>query len=275
MSQSSVAAYFNKRKRAAVDELANVRNKTLRIDSPTSSPLIDDNVANGKLIASAISDKLNDLISDNGCVTNGPKIITPTSAAINKRTTAAEETKREPSTRLRQCLRSTKRPSSVQDTKSNSLQPKIVKFTIDESKEKNDVTPSGTTTELLSSNKEDALNSIDLGMKTPTKEQQIIVVESAKRISARKNLSLEDIKTKLGKSSKLQELKASLSRLKQLEETRQKNVEKSGQLKTTTDANIDSAGSVNSIFNRTGRAATMLTKGLKEFKSIDLEVLTR
>lgn len=276
MSQSSVAAYFNKRKRAAVDELANVRSKTQRIDSPTPS-LIDDNVANGKLITSAISDKLSNLISNNGCIVNGPKIITSSSSLNNNRTTNnVDETKRPPSTRLKQCLRSTKRPPSQDSSKSTSLQPKILKFTIDEHKEKDaTVAAAATTTELLSSNKADALSNIDFGMKTPTKEQQIIVVESAKRISARKNLSLDDIKTKLNKSSKLQDLKASLSRLNKLEEARQKNVEKSGQLKTHDTIATDVGSTTSSIFNRTGRAANILAKGLKEFKSIDLEVLTR
>lgn len=266
MSQSSVSAYFTKRKRAAGDELANVRNKTQRIDSPSSDY---DNVANGKLIASTVNDNVfSKLHGGGGDIGLPPKLINGSATAI-KRT--ADE-KRTPSTRLRQCLRS-KRLTS--DDASKASQPKIVKFIIDESKEKRSPCApehNDGSTELFSS----IDDNVDRGMKTPTKEQQTIMVESVKRVSARKNLSLDTVKAKLIKSSKLQDLKASLDRLKQLEEARQKNVDKTGTLKTAAEPEAGGYSAVtNGLLQRTDRAATILSKGLKKFKSIDLEVLTR
>lgn len=267
MSQSSVSAYFNKRKRAAGEELANVRNKTQRIDSPSSAATYD-NVANGKLIASSLNDNVLSKLNG-GDIGSLPKIINGPSSAATKRLV---DEKRAPSTRLKQCLRPKR---SASDDANKTTQPKIVKFIIDESKEKSSECPEPPkdgTIELFSSKDDNA----DRGMKTPTKEQQIIQVESAKRISARKNLSLETVKAKLIKSSKLQDLKASLDRLKQLEETRQKNVGKTGILKTAeTDAEDGHSAVSHGLLQRADRAATILSKGLKKFKSIDLEVLTR
>ena len=74
----------------------------------------------------------------------------------------------------------------------------------------------------------------------------------------RKELSFDDVKTKVTRSAKLQELKASLSRRQELEKTRKAQEERTRRLREATAASP---------------AKKVLQ--LKEFDTIELEVLAR
>lgn len=115
--------------------------------------------------------------------------------------------------------------------------------------------------------KQNAAN-IERGMRTPTK--QIIKGSGATPIKpgcggaalkslVKKELNFDEVKTKLSRSAKLQELKASLNRIQELEKTRKAQEERNRRLRE----GIASPAKKTPVLQ------------LKEFDTIEVEVLTR
>lgn len=241
MASPSVASYFNVRKRAAADDLISSRNKVVRLDGTPSSSggsdgvqvNIDRNIlSKNRLVDADLKNVINDV---------GVTAKVPHSTATKRSTTTRRTTKRVKS-----------------DAKESLNQPKIVKFTL------------GST---LSPRKKAAaeqaarFQSVEKNLsKTPTKKsasssggQQAIqaAVVNKTLANAKKELSFEEIKSKVSRSAKLDELKAILSKRQQLEEQYNACINKrSAKAKT------------NATQTREGHA-------LKQFDTIELEVLSR
>lgn len=106
--------------------------------------------------------------------------------------------------------------------------------------------------------KESSTN-VDRGMKTPVKQiiKDPIKKEELKSM-VRKELNFDEVKTKVTRHEKLAELKESLKRIQELEKTRKAQEEKNSRLR---DRKLSSSKNPNAVT-------------LKEFKTIELEVLT-
>lgn len=271
MSQPSIASYFHSRKRAG-DEIFNAKNKVILVDPKGDNVILKPN----KIICDVV-----DVLEHSN---NQP--LTPSSTKISKATSegtpsnGAKETSRgrklpnPPNARpARRCLKRPADPAAV-----SGSQPKIVKFTLAGNlspkkkaiaRTKCDTDKSiASVTAVLFGTKESFCN-VDRGMKTPTKEEQVARLNVEKINMTRKNLTMEEIKSKVTKSSRLQDLKASMSKLQALEDSRQKIL--SGN-KTVKNLKTDKHS-----FNaqQSDRAAKILGQCLKPFETIDLEVLSR
>lgn len=239
MASPSVASYFNVRKRAAADDLISSRNKVVRLDStPSGSDGVQVNIDRNILAKNRMVDAdSKQLINDVGVTAKVVEL--------------PQSTKRSTTTR-----RTTKRVKS--DAKESLNQPKIVKFTL-----------SGTLSPRKKAAAEQAarFQSIEKNLsKTPTKKSasssgaqqasQAAVVNKT-LANAKKELSFEEIRSKVSKSAKLDELKAILSKRQQLEEQYNACINK-----RTAKAKTDATQA------REGHA-------LKQFDTIELEVLSR
>lgn len=237
MASPSVASYFNVRKRAAADDLISSRNKVVRLDStPSGSDGVQVNIDRNILAKNRMVDAdSKQLINDVGVTAKVVEL--------------PQSTKRSTTTRR-------KRVKS--DAKESLNQPKIVKFTL-----------SGTLSPRKKAAAEQAarFQSIEKNLsKTPTKKSasssgaqqasQAAVVNKT-LANAKKELSFEEIKSKVSKSAKLDELKAILSKRQQLEEQYNACINK-----RTAKAKTDATQA------REGHA-------LKQFDTIELEVLSR
>lgn len=237
MASPSVASYFNVRKRAAADDLISSRNKVVRLDStPSGSDGAQVNIDRNILAKNRMVDAdSKQLINDVGVTAKVVEL--------------PQSTKRSTTTRR-------KRVKS--DAKESLNQPKIVKFTL-----------SGTLSPRKKAAAEQAarFQSIEKNLsKTPTKKSasssgaqqasQAAVVNKT-LANAKKELSFEEIKSKVSKSAKLDELKAILSKRQQLEEQYNACINK-----RTAKAKTDATQA------REGHA-------LKQFDTIELEVLSR
>ena len=190
MSQPTVAAYFNTRKRVAVDDISSSRNKVYVIENninELTKSFDSDYFENAKIVQPNI--KLNNLLK-----TDSPK---PSSTRSTQRVT-----------------RSIKRigPTNIDEKclKAESTQPKLVKFLKmgNLSPQKKVTTPTKPSTPVKSLEFAEKSNSsnVDKGMRTPTKQTR----RGSKDISS---LPIEEIKARLSKSSRLAELKTSLNKL--------------------------------------------------------------
>lgn len=237
MASPSVASYFNVRKRAAADDLISSRNKVVRLDStPSGSDGVQVNIDRNILAKNRMVDAdSKQLINDVGVTAKVVEL--------------PQSTKRSTTTRR-------KRVKS--DAKESLNQPKIVKFTL-----------SGTLSPRKKAAAEQAarFQSIEKNLsKTPTKKSasssgaqqasQAAVVNKT-LANAKKELSFEEIRSKVSKSAKLDELKAILSKRQQLEEQYNACINK-----RTAKAKTDATQA------REGHA-------LKQFDTIELEVLSR
>lgn len=105
--------------------------------------------------------------------------------------------------------------------------------------------------------KKESATNVERGLSTPTKQIISSKLEKDQLNSmVRKELNFDEVKTKVTRSAKLQELKASLGRLQELEKVRKQQEERNSRL-------------------RSGESPVKKsTVTLKEFKTIELEVLT-
>lgn len=157
-----------------------------------------------------------------------------------------------------------KQQKLVQFIKKGTLSPrkKPVEVPTPKSRQKvNESTPSGTIINAF--NSQNNAKNVERGFKTPTK--QIIkgsntpLKQGELKSMVKKELTFEEVKTKVSRSAKLQELKASLARIQELEKTRKEQEERNRKLKE----NMQSPSKKTPVLQ------------LKEFDKIELEVLTR
>lgn len=244
MASPSVASYFNVRKRAAADDIINARNKVVRLDTDPSGGDSDGaqvNIDRNILAKNRLVDADLKILSND--VDISPKVVERPQVTATKRAATTRRT--------------TKRVKS--DAKESLNQPKIVKFTL-----------GGTLSPRKKATDEQSVAFQSIGKnvtKTPTKKSassssgvqqssQAAVVNKT-LANAKKELSFDEIKSKVTRSAKLNELKAILSKRQQLEEQ------------------------YNACINqRTAKAKTNATQAkegqsLKQFDTIELEVLSR
>jgi len=100
-------------------------------------------------------------------------------------------------------------------------------------------------------------DNVQRGLRTPTK--QILKEASPIKADLRRQLTFDEVKTKVSRSAKLQELKAVLARKAALEQKRKEQEERNRKLREAGPSPSKSKMSVQ----------------LKEFDTIELEVLTR
>lgn len=143
-------------------------------------------------------------------------------------------------------------------SKKGCLSPRTTVRTVAKSKQKlNEITlcPANTTLVTDSTTKNSAFHD-ENSLRTPTK-QVIKICEAPKPVElkslVKKELNYDEIKTKISKSAKLQELKASLARIQEIEKTRKIQEEKA----------------------RSVPAKKITIAQLKEFDTAQLEVFSR
>lgn len=276
MSQPSVASFFHSRKRSAIDDIFTAKSKLSAIESPKHYISDADNNEVAPVAAAAAP-----------ATRSGRR--TPTVA-----TTAA-------ATRPRRCLKATTEgsrkasasSSSATSNQSNASQPKIVKFTLaghlspkkrlrqqqtgGDAAEPTVVQPTaggvgrGDFTNVamaLFGNKEQQANVEQRGQRTPTKAEQETRLATERLAAARSKLSMEEIKERVTRSSRLAEMKESMGKLKALQEQRERII-------STRKATMKTADKHNNADAQTDRAAKILGKGLKQFDTIELEILAR
>lgn len=250
MASPSIASFFNVRKRAAADDIVNARNKVLRLDSPNETTdrakaLVERAIlAKNKLVDADLS----------------TSTFSTTSAKIVKENAPAQA---KPSVR-RTTRRTIKRTNATTATEEALKQPKIVKFTL-----------GGSLSPRKKAISSQALlfKAIDKNLSgeaptTPTKQPVIEPKPSTSTVkagivnkcltNAKKELSFDEIKSKVGRSSRLDELKTILNKRQQLEEQYQACINKrNAKLKAQ-----------NSPLKADGQT-------LKQFDTIELEVLSR
>lgn len=250
MASPSIASYFNVRKRAAVDDIVNTRNKVSRLDSPSEA---SDRAH--ALVERAILAKNKLVDADFAKVT---------ASTNNSKIVESVQPQLKPSIR-RTTRRTTKRTiAAATTTTENTLkQPKIVKFTLGGSLSPRKKAASSPSKHFKAVDK----NASAEAQTTPTKQQETEPTPSTSAIkasivnksvsSAKKELSFDELKTKVGRSSRLGELKAILSKRQQLEEQYQACINKrNAKLKANNSPMKDG-------------------QTLKQFDTIELEVLSR
>lgn len=246
MASPSIAAFFNVRKRAAADDLSNTRRKAIRLDDDGSN---SDITASQKInAAQLLKEKLGDAISASSI--NQPTIFAnvpnATKAKVAERKTTRRVVKR-----------------NVESDKEKSLQPRIVKFTLAGTlSPKKKIADGQNAFQLKPTNSRDNSPATNRAVPAPTNT----VAAAPKPISvsdallgAKKDLSFDEIKSRVNRSSKLQELKDILARRKQLEDQLQ-----ACQQKRTGKLRSDALNTP----KPEGHA-------LKKFDTIELEVLSR
>ncbi|XP_034111339.2 DNA replication factor Cdt1 [Drosophila albomicans] len=240
MAQPSVAAFFSNRKRAAVDDATTIKTRRLAEPSEVAAPqqlappIQDDNVDIDTLKA--------------GVRTRSGRTVkligvqpTPASQDNIKKKPAKVEA-------------NIKQPKLVQFIRKGTLSPrKQPPSSQDGTQLLNEQTPK---VNIAFASKQNADN-VQRGMRTPTKQ----IIQDASPIKhtelAKRGLSFDEVKTKITRSAKMQELKAVLARKAKLEQERKAQEERNRRLREAGPS-----------------PAKAKTVQLKEFDTIELEVLT-
>ncbi|XP_034652537.1 DNA replication factor Cdt1 [Drosophila subobscura] len=242
MAQPSVAAFFTNRKRAALDDAITIKNRRLvepaesaqpRSPAPAHQDADIDTLkatASGMRTRSSRSTKL---------------IVTPQEMGTSKKKPA----KLEPHI---------KQPKLVQFIRKGTLSPRKQAATkIDEEQlllqPVNEQTPKVSFTITSQQN----ADNMQRGMRTPTK-QILKDASPIKHSDLKRQLTFDEVKSKISRSAKMQELKAVLARKAALELKRKEQEERNRRLREAGPSPSKSSLSVQ----------------LKEFDTIELEVLT-
>lgn len=257
MASPSIASYFNVRKRAAVDDIANAKNKLIRLEGTTE--------ASGRaqaLVQRAIVAK-NKLV-DADTFGSGASNLT----VISTKITESAPSQPKPTTEKRLTRRTTKRTAKTDAANKELLkQPKIVKFTLGGSlspRKKATSSPAKAFQSIERNASSDAIATTPTKQpktddpKPTTSESNKASIVNKNLTNVKKELSFEEIKAKIGRSSRLDDLKAVLNKRQQLEEQYQACINKRNakQKANNSPAKLDG-------------------QSLKEFDTIELEVLSR
>ncbi|XP_034478551.1 DNA replication factor Cdt1 [Drosophila innubila] len=240
MAQPSVAAFFSNRKRAAVDDATTIKTRRLAEPTEVAAP---QNIA----LPGAATDQDVDIDALKGGIRTRSgrtvKLIGVQPA------TPSQDTKKKPSV---------KQPKLVQFIRKGTLSPRkqapINAITAgDDAQAINEQTPKGHITFAAQQN---AVN-VQRGMRTPTKQ----IFKDASPLKhtemAKRGLTFDEVKTKISRSAKMQELKAVLARKAKLEQERKAQEERNRRLREAGPSPVKAK-----------------TVQLKEFDTIELEVLT-
>lgn len=245
MAQPSVTSYFNSRKRSAADDVCTRKSKIIHLEESHDSQAT---IFNDKKV------KLNDL------TTIAPKASPRVNGNTRNKIVAGAIADGKKSNAI-------KRRSCIKRSDAESNQPKIVRFTLagalsPKKRQKDEVKLSA-----VFGNLENAIQK-ESELHTPTKEQQLAEAKAEQEKQALHNMSLGEIKRKIIKSDRLKELKESLSKLRAMDESRQKCIKLNGKLSSNTDRDPP-------LPALSHKADGLLGKNLKQFESIELEVLSR
>lgn len=258
MAQPSIASFFNTRKRAAGEDLSTTKNKLL-IESSTSQ----DTSRNDSPTPSGFSVEK----SADEDVLKGKAGIRTRSGRIIKRIGAQNEISEElVPKKISKTEISQKKPKLVQFVKKGMLSPRNTSIAhtkqAQASKFGEDIkqTPSST---IIAFGSKNNITNVERGMRTPTK--QIIKGSGATPLKhganlntlVKKELNFDEVKTKMSRSAKLQELKASLNRIQELEKIRKVQEERNRRLRDG---------------EQTSQKGPVIH--LKEFDKIEMEVLS-
>lgn len=225
MSQTHLSSYFHNRKRAAADELSSIRNKVLILDQPideidllkSGSELYDEQLKATSVDQTRIVKKLKfeNLISTQLDNNEASEQVKQKKLVLQSGGTPT----------IQRTTRSSKRINSSKIKPVEASQPKIVQFVKmgNLSPKKKMTTPKKDAPVAMFASKE-SLSNVERGMKTPTKQITPSNSFMDRLNCVRKNLSSDEIKNKITKSSRLDELKEALSRVKDAE-TKQKTAE--------------------------------------------------
>ncbi|SPP75803.1 DNA replication factor Cdt1 [Drosophila guanche] len=242
MAQPSVAAFFTNRKRAALDDAITIKNRRLVEPAESAQPqspapaLQDADIDTLKATASGMRTRSS---------RNTKLIVTPQEMVTSKKKPA----KLEPHI---------KQPKLVQFIRKGTLSPRKQAATkIDE--EQLLLQPASEQTPKVSftiTSQQNADN-MQRGMRTPTK-QILKDASPIKHSDLKRQLTFDEVKSKISRSAKMQELKAVLARKAALELKRKEQEERNRRLREAGPSPSKSSLSVQ----------------LKEFDTIELEVLT-
>lgn len=262
MSSPSVASFFNVRKRAATDDILNARNKVSRLEGTNDA---SDRAKN--LLERAILAKNKIVDAETNPVTPTTTTTAPSNSKIVEKTPASKLTNDQRRTTRRTVKRSTASTSTSDATKDGLKQPKIVRFTLggtlsprkksieSPSKASNDVNKNATTEPVHTEQVADNLKQLTPKTTTTNSNKANIVNRNASNV--RKELLFDDIKSKIGRSSRLDDLKAGVNKFQQLQEQYQACINKrNAKMKANSPVKLDG-------------------QGLKQFDTIELEVLSR
>lgn len=244
MSSPSITSFFPAKKRAATDDIINSRNKLCRLEGSSTT----SNRARN-LLERAISGNSKTVKSE-----------TTNSSTSSNTTKISGKTNVE-----RQITRAvSKRSAATTASIVNSKQQKIVKFTLGGSlsPRKN---AAQSPTKVFKAVEKNAENTTTAEQKsdvsklsTPTANKQNKAIIIQKNVSASKRqLSFDDIKSKIGRSSHVVDLKSSLNKFQQLQEQYKACIDKrNAKIKANSPVKLDG-------------------QTLKQFDTIELEVLSR
>lgn len=259
MASPSIASYFNVRKRAAADDIVNARNKVSRLETTNESSLRAQALVERAILAK------NKLV-DADTFGTGPITATVNNAKVVELAPAPAKPTIEKRTTRRTAKRTATATSTSAANKEQLKQQKIVKFTLGGSlsPRKKSISSPGKAFQSIERNSSAETTT------TPTKQPKIdeskpstsdtnkANIVNKNLTNVRKELSFEDIKSKIGRSSRLGDLKALLNKQQQLEEQYQACINKRNakQKANNSPAKLDG-------------------QSLKEFDTIELEVLSR
>ncbi|XP_017148136.1 DNA replication factor Cdt1 [Drosophila miranda] len=241
MAQPSVAAFFTNRKRAALDDAITIKNRRLvepaesaQPQSPAPAKAQDADIDTLKAAASGMRTR-------SGRSTK--LIVTPQETATKKKPAKLEP--------------HIKQPKLVQFIRKGTLSPRKQAATkIDEEQlllPVNEQTPKVNFTITSQQN----ADNMQRGMRTPTK-QILKAASPIKHSDLKRQLTFDEVKNKISRSAKMQELKAVLARKAALEQKRKEQEERNRRLREAGPSPSKASLSVQ----------------LKEFDTIELEVLT-
>ncbi|XP_013097925.2 DNA replication factor Cdt1 [Stomoxys calcitrans] len=262
MAQPSIAAFFNTRKRAVAEDVTTIKNRRL-LDN--AEPTRQESNANIPSQNNPTNDAPQPQQEQNDDIAALKKM------GMRTRTVVKRIGVQDPS----QVPDSGVSPKKMSKIEENVKQQKLVEFikkgtlsprkkpaaTKTKSRQKvNESTPTATIITAFTSQNNN--KNMERGLKTPTK--QIIkgsntpLKQGELKSLVKKELTFDEVKTKVSRSAKLQELKASLARIQELEKTRKAQEERNRMLKES----MQSPSKKTPVLQ------------LKEFDKIELEVLT-
>ncbi|XP_037954889.1 uncharacterized protein LOC119684831 [Teleopsis dalmanni] len=259
MAQPSIAAYFNTRKRAVIEDNTSIKNR--RLIEPTLTTTQDITTLNSEPSTSQSTHIPHDDEITLLKKASSGELRTRSGRKVKRIGAQQIDIKDVIPKKISKIEQSSKQKKLVEFIKKGPLSPrkKCTNSETSEMQKLNEETPKTNIIATAFADK-NSITNVQRGFKTPTK--QIIkgstpIKRSEFKSLVKKELNFDEVKTKVSRSAKLQELKASLSRIQELEKTRKAQEERNRLL-------------------REGVTEVKKTPvvQLKEFDTIELEILT-